>query len=196
MNHFAFLEATSYSFLNLLYAIIKISRRYRGRCRILNLDNQNWIHISIVLLITILVPMIPFILPFIRCRLKHSHIFVPGVFFRIGDDDSILQESRSSDLIRCNHNVLCIGCNALYQCVKSRRCCRHADNHRHSFDTISRTSFKELLHDGCSTSCLTALHTAMCFINDEIQPVTLITRRVGQRLPDCILAVIRALCKI
>ena len=126
-----------------------------------------------MLFVAILIPVIPLILPFISRCLKDSHILISSIIFRIGNHDTIFQQSGSSDFISCHNDILCIRCNTLYQCIESCRCCGHSDNYRHGFNAILRTSFQELLHDCCSASGFAPLHSTMCFVNDEIQTIAL-----------------------
>ena len=50
------------------------------------------------------------------------------------------------------------------------------------------TALDEPLHDGCSSSCLAALHTTMRFIDNKIQPVRFFFGRIFNRLPNRVLS--------
>ena len=175
MNHFAFLKLNTTSFLDLPNAIIQIRRRHIWTCAVLNLNNKNWIYISIVLFITILIPMLPLILPFVCSRLKNCHILITIVFFWIRNNNSVLKQARCTYFIRCNNTVLSSRCSSLHKCIKSCRCGRHTYYNRHWSHSIFRTSLKKFLHDCCCSSSVTSLHSSVCFINNDIQTITLIS---------------------
>ena len=132
-----------------------------------------------MLFVAILIPVIPLIFPFIGCRLKDSHIFISGIIFRIRNHNTILKQTGSSDFICCYNYILSIRCDTLYQCIESCRCSGHSDNYWHSLNAIFRASFKELLHNRSSASGFTSLHSTVCFVNDKIQTITLVTGRIS-----------------
>ena len=65
--------------------------------------------------------------------------------------------------------------SSLHKCIKSCRCGRHTYYNRHWSHSIFRTSLKKFLHDCCCSSSVTSLHSSVCFINNDIQTITLIS---------------------
>ena len=144
---------------------------------VLNLDDEDRIDLPVVLLIAVLIPVIPFVPPFVGSRLQHRHIV--AAVFRIGNDDAILQQAGSANFVRCGFHIMRGGLDAFRQPVETLRCSRHADDHRHWRQTISFGALQELLHDrGVLREISCALCTAMGFIDDEVQPVALLAHGV------------------
>ena len=144
---------------------------------VLNLDDEDRIDLSVVLLIAVLIPVIPFVPPFVGSRLQHCHIV--AAVFGIGNDDAILQQAGSANFVRRGLHIVRSGLDAFRQPVETLRCSRHADDHRHWRQTISFGALQELLHDrGVLREISCALCTAMGFVNDEVQPVALLAHGV------------------
>ena len=195
MNNLSLQETVSKTFLNDPQTFIQICCGNLMCGTVLHLNDKDWIHLPIVLLIAILIPVIPFAFPFIRSSLQYGHIVAS--MLRVCNDDPILQQAGSADFICCGFHIVCGRLNALCQPVEALRCGRHADDHRHGRQTIRVRAFQELLHDGGvfgQVSC--PLRTAMGFVNDEVQPVGFLSNGIRQRLPNCILPPVRMLCQI
>lgn len=90
--------------LYLLQAIVQVRGGELISAAVLHLYDENRIHIGIVLLVAILRPVLPFLLPVIRCSLKNRHIIIDGI--RICDDDSILQQTRSTNFVCGRYDIM------------------------------------------------------------------------------------------
>ena len=71
-----------------------------------DLDNEYRIYIGVMLFISVLIPVLTLVLPFICCGLKHGHVTVLGRIIWIGDDDSIFQQTRLANLCRRNDHLM------------------------------------------------------------------------------------------
>lgn len=91
MHNFSVLETESCPLLNLPEAVIQIGIGDAAAGLVLHLNHEHRIHVGVVLLLTILRPVLPFLLPVIGSSLQHSHILASRGILRIGDDDSVLQ---------------------------------------------------------------------------------------------------------
>ena len=172
-----FQEPVAHPFLYDAKAFIQISGGDLVSAAVLHLDHKNRIYLSVVLLIAILIPVLTFLLPLIRGRLQHCHII--SAVLGVGDDDPIFQKSRCTHLVRRRPDIMRGRLDALCQAVEALRRSRHADDHRHRRQSIRLGALQELLHDGgvfCEISC--ALRTTMGFVNDEVQPVALLSHGV------------------
>ena len=162
---------------------------------VLNLDDEDRIDLSVVLLVAILIPVLTFLLPLICGCLQHCHII--SALLGVGDDDPILQKPGRTHLIRRGLHIVRSGLDAFRQPVETLRCSRHADDHWHWQQTIRFGALQELLHDrGVFRKVSCALRAAMGFIDDEVQPVALLAHGVRERLPDGVLPSIRVLRQI
>ena len=189
-------EVESRSFLNLAKAIVKIGIRYTIARATQYLNNENGINVSIVLFTAILCPVIPLFFPIVCCCLKNRHIFIERTFLGIGNNDSILQKSRSTNFIcRYYDFMYCGGCS-FNKTVKALGSSRHTDNNRHRSELVLGTTFKEFLHDSRCTARFTTLHTSMRLVDNQIQTVTLFTCRVGESFPNRILSCVAVLGQI
>ena len=160
------------------------------------LNNENRIYISIMLLITILMPMVPFVHPFIGSSLKYCHLISGSTFLWIVYDNLIFQQTRTSYLFCFYSHPLNCGCRITCKCVESLDCCRHTDNHRHHRQIICTISHDELLHDcGCLT-CFTSLHASMSFIYYDIKTITLLLNGIAECIPNSIVASVTILTEV
>ena len=125
--------------------------------------------------------MLPFLLPVISGSLQHGHILSSGGILRIGDDDSVFQQTGCPNIVGGHDDLLdgrlCPG----HQIVETLRRSGHA---KHGSQTVFSAALEELLHDGSGLRSSAALHTTVGLVNDEVQAVALLVHRVLQRFPD------------
>ena len=136
MNYLTAFQLEACAFLNLGNAVIQIGIRQSITGSIQNLNNQNWIHIGIMLLKAILRPMLPLFFPVIRSSLQNGHIVIDRAFFRVGNNNPILQKSGSTHFIRRHDGFMDRRRRALDQRIKSLRGSGHTDNNRHRWNTV------------------------------------------------------------
>ena len=196
MNNLSLGKMESRSFLNLAKAIVKIGIRYTVARATQYLNNENGINVSIVLFTAILCPVIPLFFPIVRRSLKNRHIFIERAFLGIGNNDSILQKSRSTNFICRYYDFMYRGGRSLNKAVKAFGGSRHTDNNRHRSELVLGTTFKEFLHDSRCTARFTTLHTSMRLVDDQIQTVALFTCRVSESFPNRVLSCIAMLGQI
>ena len=106
MHDFVFLEAIAHTFFDFRNYIVQIGVRYfrTGTCA--NLNDKHRVYIGIMLLISILIPVLALILPFVCCSLKNSHVTVFDWILRISDYNTIFKQSRLANLGRGNNNLM------------------------------------------------------------------------------------------
>ena len=194
MNDLAELEAFTGTLFDFQQAIVEISSGDLTAAAVLNLNDKDRIDVGIVLFIAILCPMLPLVFPFIRCRLKHSHIVVHAV--GIGDNDSVFQQTGRTDFIGAGNNSMSSGSDILREAVETLRSSSHADHDRHSGQTVIGTAFEELLHDRCGAGGIASLHTTVSFINDEVQVIRFFADGIGEGFPNGIGTSIAMLHKV
>ena len=146
---------------------------------------------SIVLLTTILIPVIPLVFPFIRSSLKNSHIIT--LSFGICNNNSILQKSRSSNIIcRRNNSMnrrLCNSLQILSKTIKSLCSSCHTDYNRHRRKLILFRTAKELLHYCCcSRKICCLLRTSMSLIDNKVKTVRLLAYSIRKSFQNCMLS--------
>ena len=89
VNYLTAFQLEACPLLNLCDAIIQIGIGQFTAGSIQNLNDQNWIHIGIMLLKTILRPVFPLFLPIVCCRLQDSHIVVDCAGLRVSDNNAV-----------------------------------------------------------------------------------------------------------
>ena len=137
-----------------------------------------------MLLLTILRPVLPFLLPVIGRSLQHGHILAPGRILRIGDNDSVLQQTGSPNIVSGYDDLLDGRFRSSHQIIETFRCSGYANYNRDRSKAVFSTAFEKLLHDCGGLSSGTSLHAAMRFVNNEVQAVKLFVHRVLQRFPN------------
>ena len=184
MYDFTLLETEACPLLNLPEAVIQVSIGNAAAGLVLYLNHENRIHICVVLLLAILRPVLPFLLPVIGSSLQHGHILASRGILRIGDDDSVLQQTGGPHVVGGHDDFLdgrlCPG----HQIVEALRRSGHAKHDRNGSQTVFPAALEELLHDGSGLCSGAALHATVGLINDEVQAVVLLVHRVLQRFPD------------
>ena len=149
-----------------------------------------------MLFTAILCPMIPLFFPIVRCCLKNRHIFIERTFLGIGNNDSILQKSRSTNFICRYYDLVYCGRCSFNKTVKALGSSRHTDNNGHRHKFVLGATFKKFLHDRGCFACFTTLHTSMRLVDNQIQTVTLFTCCVGESFPNRVLSCITVLGQI
>ena len=196
MYDFSILEVKSCPLLNLPEAVIQVSIGNAAAGLVLHLNHENRIHIGVVLLLTILRPVLPFLLPVISGSLQHGHILASGGILRIGDDDSVLQQTGCPNIVGGHDDLLdgrlCPG----HQIVETLRRSGHAKHDGNGSQTVFPAALEELLHDGGGLCSGSALHATVGLVNDEVQAVVLLVHRVLQRFPDGEGASVALLCQV
>ena len=149
-----------------------------------------------MLLLTILRPVLPFLFPVISSSLQHGHILASRGILRIGDDDSVFQQTGGPHIIGGDDNLLdgrlCPG----YQIVEALRRSGHAKHDGNGSQTVFSAALEELLHDGGGLRSSASLHATVGLVNDEVQAVVLLVHRVLQRFPDGEGASVALLCQV
>ena len=150
-----------------------------------------------MLFISVLIPVLTLVLPFICCGLKHGHVTVLGRIIWIGDDDSIFQQTRLANLCRRNDHLMQGRAGSLTnQCIKTLSRCTHSDDNWDGRKVLLIAALDKTLHDGRCCSGLASLHTAVCLINNEIQTVSFFSCCIFNGLPNRILSRIRMTAQI
>ena len=197
MHDFIFLEGVAHTFFDFRNHIIQIRIRYFlvGTCA--NLNDEHRVYIGIMLLISILIPVLALILPFVCCSLEYGHVTVFDWIFRISDYNTIFEQSRLTNLGRRNNHLMqCRVCCLPDKGIKTFGSCTHSDNDRNGRQILLAAALDKTLHDGGSCSRLASLHTAVCLINNEIQTVSFFSCRIFNGLPNRILSRIRMTAQI
>ena len=131
-----------------------------------------------MLLLTILRPVLPFLLPVISGSLQHGHILASGGILRIGDDDSVFQQTGCPNIVGGHDDLLdgrlCPG----HQIVETLRRSGHAKHDGNGSQTVFSAALEELLHDGGGLRSSASLHATVGLVNDEVQAVVLLVHRV------------------
>ena len=196
MYDFSILETEACPLLNLPEAVIQVSIGNAAAGLVLHLNHENRIHIGVVLLLTILRPVLPFLLPVISGSLQHGHILASGGILRIGDDDSVFQQTGCPNIVGGHDDLLdgrlCPG----HQIVETLRRSGHAKHDGNGSQTVFPAALEELLHDGGGLRSSASLHATVGLVNDEVQAVVLLVHRVLQRFPDGEGASVALLCQI
>ena len=196
MHNFSVLETESCPLLNLPEAVIQIGIGDAAAGLVLHLNHEHRIHVGVVLLLTILRPVLPFLLPVIGSSLQHGHILASRGILRIGDDDSVLQQTGGPHIVGGHDDLLDGRFCPRHQIVEALRRSGHAKHDRNGSQTVFPATLEELLHDGSGLRSSAALHTTVGLINDEVQAVVLLVHRVLQRFPDGEGASVALLCQI
>ena len=178
MYDFSVLETEACPLLNLPEAVIQIGVRDAAAGLVLHLNHENRIHIGVVLFLTILIPVLPFLFPVISSSLQHGHILASRGILRIGDDDSVLQQTGGPNIVGGHDDLLdgrlCPG----HQIVETLRRSGHAKHDRNRSQTVFSAALEELLHDGGGLCSGSALHATVGLVNDEVRAVILLVHRV------------------
>ena len=197
MHDFIFLEAIAHTFFDFRNYIVQIGVGYFRTGTSADLDNKHRIYIGVVLLISILIPVLALILPFVCCSLENSHVAVFDWILRISDYNTIFQQSRLANLGRGNNNLMqCRVCCLPNKGIKTFGGRAHSDDDRNGRQILLAASLDKSLHDGSSRSRLASLHTAVCLINNEIQTVSFFSCCIFNGLPNRILSRIRMAAQI
>ena len=143
MYDFSILEVKSCPLLNLPEAVIQVSIGNAAAGLVLHLNHENRIHIGVVLLLTILRPVLPFLLPVISGSLQHGHILASGGILRIGDDNSVLQQTGCPNIVGGHDDLLdgrlCPG----HQIVETLRRSGHAKHDGNGSQTVFPAALEE-----------------------------------------------------
>ena len=197
MYNLVFLKAITHTLFDFRNYIVQIGVRYFRTRTSADLDNKHRIYIGVVLLIGILIPMLALILPFICCSLENSHVTVFDWILRISDYNTIFEQSRLANLSRGNNNLMqCRVCCLPNKGIKTFGSCTHSDNNWNGRQILLAAALDKTLHDGGCRSRLASLHTTMCLINNEIQPVSFFSCCIFNGLPNRILSRIRMAAQI
>ena len=197
MHDFIFLEAIAHTLFDFRNYIVQIGVRYFRTGTSADLDNKHRIYIGVVLLIGILIPVLALILPFVCCSLENSHVTVFDWIFRISDYNTIFEQSRLANLGRGNNNLMqCRVCCLPDKGIKTFGSCTHSDDNRNGRQILLAAALDKSLHDSGCRSRLASLHTAVCLINNEIQPVSFFSCCIFNGLPNRILSRIRMTAQI
>ena len=184
MYNFSVLKTGACPLFNLPEAVIQIGVGDTAAGLVLHLNHEYGIHIGVVLLLTILRPMLPLLLPVIGSSLQYGHVFASRGILRIGNDDSVLQQTGGPNIVGRHDDLLDGRLCPRHKIVESLRRSGHAKHDRNGSQTVFTTALEELLHNGGGLRSSAALHTTVGLVNDEVQTVILIVHRVLQSFPN------------
>ena len=103
--HFACFERCTNFFFNFREHVIEVGVGYCATASLTDLYNEHGVYICVVLLVSILIPSAAFLLPFLNGCFQKNDIVILGGIFGVGDNDAILQKSRSAHLV-CGDYIL------------------------------------------------------------------------------------------
>lgn len=93
MDNFVLFELVTDPFLDFCNHIVQVSVGNCAASTGANLNHKDGVDLSVMLLIRILIPVITFHLPFIGGSLQNSKLIVLFRILRIGNDNTILQQT-------------------------------------------------------------------------------------------------------
>ena len=157
-----------------------------------------------MLLIGILIPSSAFLQPLRYGCFQQHDVIISCRIFRVRNYNTILKQARAPHIINRNHiflqtDICCIADQRVEPLCSSA----DAENNRHGAHFASDSifcvliAFDEALHDcGIRSRFTLRFRATMRFINDEIQPVSLVLNRIIQCFPDRILPIVGMLCQL
>ena len=202
MDNFVLFELVTDPFLDFCNHIVQVSVGNCAASTGANLNHKDGVDLSVMLLIRILIPVITFHLPFIGGSLQNSKLIVLFRILRIGNDNTILQQTGCAYFRRGYLTSVQGGSGSGYQLVESISRRTDANNNRHGrhclLDSVFYTfiTLQKTLHDGRCLTCLFALHSSVSFIYDEIQSIRFLLDSVRQSLPYGVLPGVRMMHQI
>ena len=191
--HLVFLKAFPQPLLDGGDHIVQVGVRNSGPTARQHLNDKDRVDQGVVLLIGVLIPMGAFLAPLVRGGLQDGHVIGFLRVVRVGDHDAVFQQAGGSHLVGRHDALVQRGGGVAHKLVKPGGGGADPDDQRHRGKPQVGGALQKALHDGGGLACLLALHPPVGLIDDEIEPVGLLSGRVLQGLPYGILPLVRVL---